>query len=60
MLSNKVLDFISESHRNARKKFSHRGDRVEVSIIDTSDIRAAIEELKVVQEEFDKALQKDY
>ena len=55
----KVLDFISESHRNARKKFSHRGDRVEVSIIDTSDIRAAIEELKVVQEEFDKALQKD-
>lgn len=56
----KVLDFISESHRNARKKFSHRGDRVEVSIIDTSDIRAAIEELKVVQEEFDKALQKDY
>ena len=55
----KVLDFISESHRNARKKFSHRGDRVEVSIIDTSDIRAAIEELKVVQEEFNKALQKD-
>ena len=55
----KVLDFISENHKNNRQKFSHKGDRVEVNILDTSDIKAAIEELKKVEEEFNKMLLKN-
>ena len=54
----KVLDFISEKHKNSRQNFSHKGSRVEVNIIDTSDIKAAIEELKMVEEKFNKILQK--
>ena len=54
----KVLDFISEKHKNSRQNFSHKGSRVEVNILDTSDIKAAIEELKMVEEKFNKILQK--
>ncbi len=53
----KVSDFISESHKEKRQNFSHKGERVEVNIIDTSDIKAAIEELKAVEERFKKILQ---
>ena len=33
---------------------SHSGDRIEINVIDSSDIRAAIEELKNIQEKFEK------
>ena len=51
-----LKDFISEDHRNKRKSFSHRGKHVDINIFDTSDIKAAIEELKEVHSEFDKQI----
>ena len=52
----KVDDFISEEHRNQRKRLSHVGERVEVNVIDSSDIHAAIAELRRIQEEFERDL----
>lgn len=49
-----VEDFQSEEHRRRRHRYSHTGERVEVSVTDSSDIRAAIEELRRIQEEFEK------
>ncbi len=49
-----VGDFFSEEHRNKRRRLSRVGERVEVNVIDSSDIRAAIEELRQIQEDFEK------
>ena len=49
-----LKDFKSEIHKNKRKMLSHSGERVEINVIDSSDIRAAIEELKNIQEKFEK------
>ena len=51
-----VVDFMSEDHRLQRRHLSHIGEHVEVNIIDSSDIRAAIEELHKVQIDFEKKL----
>lgn len=48
-----VDDFLSEEHRKLRRRLSRVGERVEVNVIDSSDIRAAIEELRRIQEEFE-------
>ncbi len=50
----KVDDFLSKEHREQRRILSRTGKRVEVNVIDSSDIRAAIEELRWIQEEFEK------
>ncbi len=49
-----VGDFFSEEHRNKRRRLSRVGERVEVNVIDSSDIPAAIEELRQIQEDFAK------
>ena len=49
----KVLDFHSEEHRARRRRLSHTGDHIEVNVIDSSNIRAAIEELRRIQTEFE-------
>lgn len=49
-----VEDFLSEEHRARRHRYSRTGERVEVSVIDSTDIRAAIEELRRIQEDFEK------
>ena len=54
-----VDDFISESHKKKRKILSHSGKRVEINVLDSSDIRAAIEELKNIQEKFEAELSKE-
>ncbi len=46
-------DFKSVKHRKRRKSLSHVGDRVEVNVLDSSNIQAAIEELKRIQEKFE-------
>ena len=48
----RVDDFLSKAHREGRRRLSRVGKHVEVSVIDSSDIRAAIEELRRIQEEF--------
>ncbi len=50
----KVGDFLSDEHRERRRQLSRIGERVEVNVIDSSDIRAAIEELRQIQEDFER------
>jgi adenylate cyclase len=50
----KVGDFLSKEHRERRRQLTRVGERVEVNVIDSSDIRAAIEELRQIQEDFEK------
>jgi len=52
----KVRDFKSEAHRERRRRLSRVGDHVEVNVIDSSDIRAAIAELRRIQKEFEDQL----
>ena len=54
----KVKDFTSKTHKSKRKSFSHKGNHLEINIFDTSNIRAAIMELKKVEIEFNKLLKK--
>lgn len=42
--------------RNSSRRLSHIGKRVEVNIIDSSDIRGAIEELREIQLRFQTQL----
>ena len=49
----RLKDFKSAKHRKRRKSLSHVGDRVEVNVLDSSNIQAAIEELKRIQEKFE-------
>ena len=49
-----LKDFKSQSHKDQRKMLSHSGERIEINVIDSSDIRAAIKELKNIQEKFEK------
>jgi adenylate cyclase len=50
----KVDDFLAKDHQELRRKLSRVGKRVEVNVTDSSDIHAAIEELRRIQEEFTK------
>lgn len=52
----KVVEFRSAEYRDRllRRRLSRRGDHVEVNVIDGSDIRAAIEELRRIQQEFEQ------
>jgi len=54
-----ATDFISKKHRIRRKKLFHSGKRVEVNVIDSSDIRAVIEELEEVQKNFEEQTTKN-
>ena len=49
-----LYDFKSAKRRELRKSLSHVGDRVEVNVLDSSNIHAAIEELKRIQESFER------
>ena len=53
-----VQVFRVEGHRDENggdaRRFSRVGERVEVNVIDGSDIRAAIEELRDIQREFER------
>jgi len=50
---------LSDKHRQRRQRLSRVGERVEVNVIDSSDIRAAIEELRCIQEDFERQLDRD-
>ena len=51
-----MRDFISKQHREMRRQLTRVGKRVEVSVTDSSNIHAAIKELKEIQMEFEKQL----
>ena len=50
----RVGDFLSEEHHERRRQLSRVGEGVEVNVIDSSDICAAIEEFRRIQEDFEK------
>ena len=52
----RVDGFTSKSYMKDHIRLSHKGKRIEINVIDSSDIRAAIEELKSIQEGFEKEL----
>ena len=54
-----VEDFHSRDHIEQRHRLYQAGQRVEVNIIDSSDIRAAIEELRAIQFDFEERLGRD-
>ena len=54
-----VEDFHSRDHIERRHRLYQAGERVEVNIIDSSDIRAAIEELRAIQLDFEERLGRD-
>jgi class 3 adenylate cyclase len=49
-------DFRSDEHREKRRRLSLVGERVEVNVFDSSDIRAAIAELRRIQDEFEQQI----
>ena len=55
----RVEDFHSNDHIERRHRLYQAGERVEVNIIDSSDIRAAIEELRAIQWDFEERLGRD-
>ena len=50
----KVNEFFPSKHRIQRKKLSHVGERVEINVLDSSDIHAAMKELREIQEYLEK------
>lgn len=51
-----VGDFLSDQHKSKRQKLSHVSEHVEVSVTDSSNIRAAIKELRQIQVSFEEQL----
>ena len=49
-----IEDFIDKNHLKLRRRLTHVGQRVEVNVFDSSDIKAAIEELRDIQNRFEK------
>ena len=41
-------------HRKSRRRLLRMGERVEVHVLDSSDLRAAIEDLRRIQQEFEQ------
>ena len=50
----RVNGFKKTEHRKLNRKLSRSGKRVEINVIDSSDIRAALAELKQIQDAFEK------
>jgi len=49
-----VVDFKSTEHRKLRRRLSRIGERVEINVLDSSDLHAAIMELRRIQQEFEQ------
>jgi adenylate cyclase len=51
-----LSEYVASKDRASGRQLSHTGQRVEVNIIDSSDIRSAIEELREIQARFQTQL----
>ena len=54
----KVNDFVSSKHKINRQKLSHVGERVEINVLDSSDIHAAMKELRQIQKYIEEQFSK--
>ena len=55
----KLIDFISKDKKLIKKVYSRKGKHVDINVFDTSDIKEAIKELKQIQIEFSKDIEKE-
>ena len=53
-----IVGLAGHARGESRQELSHIGEHVEVNVINSSDIRAAIEELAEIQARFEQQLQK--
>ena len=55
----KLVDFISKDKNLIQKSFSRKGKHVDINVYDTSDLKEAIKELKQIQIDFSKDIEKN-
>ena len=55
----KVIDFKNTKNIKTKKSYSKKGNHVDIQIFDSSDMKAAIKELKKLQEDFSKEVEEE-
>ena len=55
----KVIDFKNKKNNKTKKSYSKKGNHVDIQIFNSSNMKAAIEELKKLQEDFSKEIDED-
>ncbi|MDC3176980.1 adenylate/guanylate cyclase domain-containing protein [Pelagibacteraceae bacterium] len=53
----KVISFKNKSNSKTKKSYSKKGNHVDIQIFDSSDMKAAMKELKKLQEDFSKEIE---
>ena len=55
----KVISFKNHTNGKTKKSYSKKGNHVDIQIFDSSDMKAAIKELKKLQEDFSKEIDEE-
>ena len=55
----KVISFKNKSNSKTKKSYSKKGKHVDIQIFDSSDMNAAMKELKKLQEDFSKEIDEE-
>ena len=55
----KVIDFKNKKNSKTKKSYSKKGNHVDIQIFDSSDMKAAMKELKKLQEDFSKEIDEE-
>ena len=55
----KVIDFKNKKNSKTKKSYSKKGNHVDIQIFDSSDMKAAMKELKKLQEDFSKEINEE-
>ena len=55
----KVISFKNKTNIKTKKSYSKKGKHVDIQIFDSSDMKAAIKELKKLQEDFSKEIEEE-
>ena len=55
----KVISFKNKSNSKTKKSYSKKGKHVDIQIFDSSDMKAAMKELKKLQEDFSKEIDEE-
>ena len=57
--THKVISFKNKSNSKTKKSYSKKGKHVDIQIFDSSDMKAAMKELKKLQEDFSKEIDEE-
>jgi class 3 adenylate cyclase len=55
----KVISFKNHTNSKTKKSYSKKGNHVDIQIFDSSDMKAAMKELKKLQEDFSKEIDEE-